>query len=67
MYLSSGHCPLAGIPCDSFASVKLGFLHKVCREVDQNAVAWFILVHLVESPDAMWACGALSSGESGDT
>ena len=61
----SGHRLLAGLPCNSIAHVELASLDSVCKEVDYDAVACFILIGLVEPPDAMGACGALSSGEPG--
>ena len=40
---------------------ELDSLDSVCKEV-----ALFTLIHLVESPNAMGACGTLAGGESGD-
>ena len=53
---------LAGLPCDSIAHVELVSLDSVCKEVDFDAIAWFTLIHPVEFPDAMGACGTLASG-----
>ena len=61
-----GHHLLAGLPCNSIAHAELASLDSICKEVDHGAVAWFTLIHLVESPDAMGACGTLAGGESGD-
>ena len=36
------------------------------KGVDYGAVAWFTLIHPVESLDAIGVCGTLAGGESGD-
>ena len=46
--------------------VELTSLDSACKEVDHGAIAWFTLVHPVEPPDAMGACGTFAGGESGN-
>ena len=60
-----GYHLLDGFPCNSIVHTELAFLDSVCKEVDHRAVACFTLVHLVELPNAMGACGILAGGESG--
>ena len=62
-----GHHLLADLPCNSAAQVELASLDSFSKEVDHNAVAWFTLIHPVESPDAMGAYGTLAGGEPRDT
>ena len=59
------HLP-ADLPCNSIVHVELAFLNSICKEGDCGAVAWYTLVHLVEPPDAMGACGTLIGGKSGE-
>ena len=59
-----GLCPLPGLPCNSIVHIELISLDSVCKEVDLGVVAWFTLVHLVEPPNAMGACGTFDGGES---
>ena len=42
--------------------VKFASLNSVCKKIDCVAVAWFMLIHPVESPDAMGACDTLAGG-----
>ena len=58
----SRHCILAGLPCDSIVHVKLISLDSVCKEVAHGVVDWFMLICLVESPDAIRAYGLLLVG-----
>ena len=60
------HCLLAGLPCDSITYVELASLDSVCKVVARGAVAWFTLVHLVESPDTIGAYGTFAGRESGN-
>ena len=62
----SRHYPLASLLLDSIVHVELAFLDSFCKEVDHGAVAWFMLIRPVESPDAMGAYSTLAGGESGD-
>ena len=64
--LPGGHYLLAGLPCNSIAHVEFAFLDSICKKVDCGAIAWLILICLVESPDAIGACGTLAGGEFGD-
>ena len=63
-----GHCLLVGLPCTLYyAHVELASLNSiVCKEVDCSTVAWLTLVHPVEPPNAMGACGTLAGWESRD-
>ena len=47
-------------------NIELAPLDSVSKEVDHSSAAWFTVVHLVEPPDAMGACGTLAGGESED-
>ena len=62
----AGHRLLAGLPCNSVLHTELASLDAVCKKVDHGAVIWFTLVHPVEPPNVMGACGILAGGESGD-
>ena len=59
-----GHYIPIGLPCNYIVHVELAFLDSVYKEVDCDTVARFTLVHLVEPPDAMEACGTLARGKS---
>ena len=59
-------CILAGLPCTTIAHVEIASLDSIYKEVDHGSAAWFTIIHLVETPDAMRACGTFSGGESRD-
>ena len=61
------HCLLAGLPCNSVVHIELASLDSIYKEVDHGAVVWFMLIHPVESLDAIGACGTLAGRGSGDT
>ena len=57
---------MTGLLCNSIVHIDLAPLDSICKEADHSAATWLTLTHPVETPDAMWACGTVFGGESGD-
>ena len=49
--IPGGYCFLAVLPCNSIVHIELAFLDFIFKGVDHGAVAWFMLVCLVEPLD----------------
>ena len=58
---------MAGLPRGFIAHAELASLDSIFKEVAHGTVAWFTLIHLIESPDTMGAYVTLACGKFGDT